>query len=165
MVFPSSKGSPGRSLAWLVFALVTAASYGNFYVYDSIGPIADLLHRQRDFSDTQIGMLNAIYSLPNVVLVLLGGVLVDRFGAARAMLWTTAVCLAGAALTALSPGFAGMAAGRLLFGIGAETFNISTLAAIAQYFTGRNIALAMGLNLAISRAGSFSADMSPSCPQ
>lgn len=162
MVFSSSKGAPGRSLAWLVFALVAAASYGNFYVYDSIGPIADLLHRQRDFSDTQIGMLNAIYSLPNVVLVLLGGVLVDRFGAARAMLWTTAVCLAGAALTALSPGFAGMAAGRLLFGIGAETFNISTLAAIAQYFTGRNIALAMGLNLAISRAGSFSADMSPS---
>lgn len=162
MVFTSVKGAPGRSLAWLVFALVTAASYGNFYVYDSIGPIADLLHRQRDFSDTQIGMLNAIYSLPNVVLVLVGGMLVDRFGAARAMLWTTAVCLAGAALTALSPGFAGMAAGRLLFGIGAETFNISTLAAIAQYFTGRNIALAMGLNLAISRAGSFSADMSPS---
>ena len=162
MVFPSVKGAPGRSLAWLVFALVTAASYGNFYVYDSIGPIADLLHRQRDFSDTQIGMLNAIYSLPNVVLVLVGGMLVDRFGAARAMLCTTAVCLAGAALTALSPGFAGMAAGRLLFGIGAETFSISTLAAIAQYFTGRNIALAMGLNLAISRAGSFSADMSPS---
>jgi MFS family permease len=162
MVFPSFNGAPGRSLAWLVFALVTAASYGNFYVYDSIGPIADLLHRQRDFSDTQIGMLNAIYSLPNVVLVLVGGVLVDRFGAARAMLWTTAVCLAGAALTAWSPVFAGMAAGRLLFGIGAETFSISTLAAIAQYFTGRNLALAMGLNLAISRAGSFSADMSPS---
>jgi len=162
MVFPSLKDASGRSLAWLVFLLVTVASYGNFYVYDSIGPIADLLHRQRDFSDTQIGMLNAIYSLPNVVLVLVGGVLVDRFGAARTMLWTTTVCLAGAALTALSPGFAGMAAGRLLFGIGAETFSISTLAAIAQYFTGRNVALAMGLNLAISRAGSFSADMSPS---
>jgi MFS family permease len=91
-----------------------------------------------------------------------GGVLVDRFGSSRVMLWTTSVCLAGAALTAFSPDFTAMAAGRLLFGIGAETFNISTLAAIAQYFTGRNLALAMGLNLAISRAGSFSADMSPS---
>ncbi len=162
MVFKHSKSAPGQNLAWMVFVLVTAASYGNFYVYDSIGPIADLLHRQRDFSDTQIGMLNAIYSLPNVVLVLVGGILVDRFGAARMMLWTTTFCLAGAALTAFSPGFTGMAAGRLLFGIGAETFSISTLAAIAQYFTGRNLALAMGLNLAISRAGSFSADMSPS---
>ena len=153
--------SKARTIAWLIFVAVTLAGYGNFYVYDSIGPVADLLQQQRGFSDTQIGLLNAIYSLPNVVLVLVGGVLVDRFGAARMMLGTTAVCLAGAALTALSPGFAGMAAGRLLFGIGAETFNISTLGAIAQYFTGSNLALAMGLNLSISRAGSFSADMSP----
>lgn len=73
----------GRGTAWLVFAL------------------ADLLQRQRGFSGTQIGMLNAIYNLPNVVLILVGGVLVDRFGAARMTLWTAAICLAGAALTAL----------------------------------------------------------------
>ena len=42
MVFPSLKEAPGRNLAWLVFVLVTDVSYGNFYVYDSIGPIADL---------------------------------------------------------------------------------------------------------------------------
>lgn len=150
-----------RTIAWVIFAAVTIAAYGNFYVYDSIGPVADLLQRQRGFSDTQIGMLNAIYSLPNVILVLVGGVLVDRFGAARMMLTTTAICLAGAALTAFSPAFLGMAAGRLLFGIGAETFNIATLGAVAEYFTGRNLAFAMGLNLSISRAGSYSADMSP----
>ena len=158
---PSEGTTQSRNIAWLVFVLVTAAQYGNFYVYDSIGPVADLLQLQRGFSDTQIGMLNAIYSLPNVVLVLVGGVLVDRFGAARITLWTAAVCLAGAALTAWSPNFTGMAAGRLLFGIGAETFSISTLAAVAEYFTGRNLAFAMGLSLAIGRAGSFSADMSP----
>src|SRR5215471_7871082 len=117
MSFPSAEtDTRGRGIAWLIFLLVTAAAYGNFYVYDSIGPVADLLHQQRNFSDTQIGMLNAIYSLPNVVLVLVGGVLVDRFGAARTMLWTTAVCFSGAALTAWSPAFEGMAAGRLLFG-------------------------------------------------
>jgi MFS family permease len=94
------------------------------------------------------------------VLLLVGGVLVDRFGAARMTMWTAAVCLVGAALTAFSPSFEGMAAGRLLFGIGAETFNIGTLAAVAQYFSGGNLAFAIGLNLAIARAGSFSADMS-----
>jgi MFS family permease len=151
----------GQGTAWTIFVLVAAAMCGNFYVYDSIGPLADLLQRQRGFSDTQIGMLNAIYNLPNVVLIVVGGILVDRFGAARMMLWTTAVCLVGAALTALSPSFAGMAAGRLLFGIGAETFNISALAAIAQYFAGGSLAFAMGLTIAIGRAGSYSADMSP----
>lgn len=149
-------------VAWLVCGLIALAQYGNFYVYDSIGPVADLLQQQRGFSDSQVGLLNAIYSLPNVVLILLGGVLVDRFGAARTTLLTAGICGVGALLTAFSPNFAGMAAGRLLYGIGAETFSIATLAGVAQYFAGGTVALAMGLTLAIGRLGSYSADMSPS---
>lgn len=154
-------GRSGRALAWLVLALMALANFGNYYVYDSIGPVADLLQRQRDFSDSQLGMLNAIYSLPNVVLILLGGILVDRYGAARMLVWTGLVCLAGTALTAWSPEFSGMAAGRLLFGIGAETFNIATIAAVVKYFSGRDLAFAIGTSIAVGRAGAFSADMSP----
>ncbi len=154
-------GDRGRAVAWLAFAFIAIANYGNYYVYDSIGPVADLLERLRGFSDSQIGLLNAIYSLPNIVMVLVGGILIDRFGAARMMVWTGAICLAGAVLTAFSPGFAGMAVGRLLFGIGGETLNIAVLAGIVRYFSGRNIAFAMGAILAIGRSGSFSADMSP----
>jgi MFS family permease len=137
--------SPSRATAWLVCALIAASLYGNYYVYDSIGPVADALQRQRGFSDQQIGLLNAIYSLPNVVLILVGGVLVDRFGAARMTLWTAGICFLGALLTALSPNFAG----------------IATLAALAQYFVGGNVAISMGLALSIGRLGSFSSDMSP----
>lgn len=150
------------AVAWLICGLIALAQYGNFYVYDSIGPVADLLQQQRGFSDSQVGLLNAIYSLPNVVLILLGGVLVDRFGAARTTLLTAGICGVGALLTAFSPSFAGMAAGRLLYGIGAETFSIATLAGVAQYFAGGTVAFAMGLTLAIGRLGSYSADMSPS---
>ena len=151
----------GRALAWLAFGLLAVVSFSNFYVYDSIGPVADLLQRERGFSDTQLGMLNAIYSLPNIVLILVGGVLVDRFGAATMLLGSTAVCLIGAALTALAPDFATMAAGRLLFGVGAETQNIALTVAIVDWFAGGHIALAMGLALAIGRSGSYSTDMSP----
>ena len=153
--------APGKARAWGVCALIAAALYGNSYVYDSISPVADLLQQQRGFTDTDIGMLNAIYSLPNVVLILLGGVLVDRFGAARMTIWTAAVCCLGALLTALSPSFAGMAAGRLLYGIGAETFNIATLAAVADYFAAGDLAFAMAVGLSIGRLGSYSADNSP----
>ena len=148
-------------VAWLILGLTSSALFGNFYVYDSIGPIAELLQKQRGFSDSQIGMLNAIYSLPNVVLVLVGGILVDRFGAARITLITATLCLAGALLTAFSPGYVGMAAGRLLFGIGAETFNIGIFAAVSEYFEGGNLAFALALNLSLGRAGSYAADMSP----
>src|SRR5271168_4465981 len=156
----SASGSR-RPTAWAVFALLAIAMYGDFYVYDSIGPVADLLQRQRGFNSIQIGILNAIYNLPNVVLILVGGVLVDRYGAARVTLCTASVCLAGAALTAFSPSFNGMAAGRLLFGIGAETFVIGMLVAIAENFASGNVALAMGLSIGIGRLGSFSSDMSP----
>jgi MFS family permease len=126
---------------------------GHFYIYDSIGPIADLLQRQRNFSDTQIGLVNAVYNLPNVLLILVGGIFVDRFGAARMTLCTAAVCFAVATLTAFSPSFVGMAVGRLFFGVGAETLDIGVLAAIAQYFAGGRVAFAMGPGLAMGRAG------------
>ncbi|ALV07362.1 MFS transporter [Roseateles depolymerans] len=156
-----TSNTPSRATAWWICGLVAAALYGNYYVYDSIGPVADALQTQRGFSDTQVGLLNAVYNLPNVVLILLGGVLVDRFGAAKVTLGTAAICLAGALLTALSPNFEGMVAGRLLFGIGAETFGISTLAVLAEYFAGSNVAFTMGLALSLGRLGSYSTDMSP----
>jgi nitrate/nitrite transporter NarK len=54
-----------------------------------------------------------------------------------------------------------MAAGRLLYGIGAETFNIATLAAVTLWYPRRHTALVMGLTLGMGRAGSFVADLSP----
>jgi MFS family permease len=160
-VTPVRENGSGRGTAWAVFALLAIVMYANFYSYDSIGPVADLLQRWRGFNSTQIGMLNAIYNLPNIVLILVGGVLVDRYGAARVTLCTAALCFAGAALTAFSPSFAEMAAGRLLFGIGAETFIIGMLVAIAENFAGGSVAFAMGLSIGVGRLGSFSADMSP----
>ena len=121
-----ANSSTGDAAGLLAMALIALASFGNFYVYDSIGPVADMLQAQLGYSDMQIGTLNAIYSLPNVVLILTGGILVDRLGAGKTLTWTAGICLLGAILTAASPSFHVMAAGRLLFGIGSETFNIAT---------------------------------------
>ena len=157
----SQDDTASRPGGLVAMALVAVAQFGNFYVYDAIGPVADLLQSQLGFSDTQIGTLNAIYSIPNVVLILAGGILVDRIGAGRAMTWTAAICFLGAVLTAASPSFAVMAAGRLLYGVGAETFNIATLAAVTVFFPRQHTALMMGLTLGFGRAGSWVADLSP----
>jgi MFS family permease len=142
-------------------ALVALAQFGNFYVYDSIGPVADLLQGQLGYTDTQLGTLNAIYSIPNVVLILTGGILVDRLGAGRTLTWTAGICFLGAVLTAASPSFLVMATGRLLFGVGAETFSIASLAAVTVFYPRRHTALMMGLTLGVGRAGSWVADLSP----
>src|SRR3954465_15219891 len=95
---PVGWGWPGRGA-------VSVAMFGNYYAYDSIGPVADSLQRNLGFSDTQIGTLNAIYSFPNIVMVLIGGVIVDRFGTRAATLLFGAICLLGAIVTAISPVF------------------------------------------------------------
>ncbi len=146
---------------WWVLFFLCLVMFGNYYVYDCIGPLADHLQRLLGYSDTQIGTLNAIYSAPNIFLVLIGGLLVDRFGAARVTLWTTAICLLGAVLTAVSGSFVMMAAGRLLFGIGAETMIVASTVALGLWFLGRSLAFVMAINLSLARAGSYAADVSP----
>lgn len=135
---------------------------GNYYGYDSVAPVAEQLSRELHFTDTQIGTLNAIYSLPNIFLVVVGGVLADRFTARRMVLYTTALCLVGAVVTALGAQFPVMATGRLLFGIGSETLSVATTVALAQWFAGRYFALLFAANLSLARLGSYLADRSPS---
>jgi MFS family permease len=136
--------------------------FGQFYVYDAIGPLADILQRQLGFSSTQIGLLNAIYSFPNVVLVLVGGVIVDRIGTRLSTLIFAGIVLLGALLTACSSSFTVMAIGRLIFGIGAESMSVSVTTALGQWFVGKQLSFAFGVNLSIARLASYAADRSPS---
>ena len=94
-------------------------------------------------------------------MVLIGGVIVDRIGTRTATLVFTVICLAGAILTAISGTFTTMALGRLVFGLGAESMIVAVTAALGQWFKGRQLGFAFGLNLSIARAGSYAADLSP----
>ena len=151
---------PPATWRWGVLVAISVAMFGNYYVYDSVGPLADNLQRLLGFTDTQLGTLNAIYSFPNIVMVLVGGIIVDRVGTRLATLGFSALCLVGAVVTALSSWFPLMAAGRLIFGIGAESMIVAITVAIGQWFFGRQLGFAFGVNLSIARAGSYAADMS-----
>ena len=115
-----SRRRPPPPYRWAVLVFVSLAMFGNYYVYDCIEPIADLLSKQLGFSDSNIGLLQGIYSFPNLVMVLVGGYLVDRLGARKAIFLFGTTCLAGAIVTVLSGHLPLMAAGRLIFGLGAN---------------------------------------------
>ena len=61
---------------WVALVLLSLAMFGNYYVYDAISPLADVLQKQLGFSDANIGLLQGIYSVPNIVMVLIGGILI-----------------------------------------------------------------------------------------
>ncbi|MBS0374011.1 MAG: MFS transporter [Proteobacteria bacterium] len=149
-------------LRWWALIAAALAIFSSYYESDVIGPIADLLGRQRGFTQSQIGELNAVISLPNIPLALLNGLLIVRFGPARVTLWAAVIGFVGAALTAIGEPFEVMWAGRFIFGISEGAIFISLVAAVAQWFPRSGVALATALFLSFARVGSFSLDKSPS---
>jgi MFS family permease len=157
----TARPAPSRLYRWIVLIVISMAMFGNYYVYDCIAPIADLLAKQLGFSDSNIGLLQAIYSIPNVIMVLIGGYIVDRIGVRKAIFIFGTLCLIGAVVTSLSGVLAMMATGRLIFGLGAESLIVAVTTAIAKWFRGKELSFAFGINLTIARLGSWLAQNSP----
>jgi MFS family permease len=155
-------GRASSPLRWVALGLAALAIYSSYYESDAIGPIADLLGRQRGFTQSQIGDLTAAISLPNILLAVFNGLLIDRYGPARVTLWAAVIGFVGSILTAIGTPYELMWAGRLVFGISEGAIFISLIAGVAQWFSRSGIALAMAIFLSLARVGSFSLDTSPS---
>ena len=158
----SSLPQPSRFYRWVVLVFVSLAMFGNYYFYDALSPLADVLQKQLHFSDQNIGLLNSFYSIAPIATVLIGGFIIDRIGARRATLLFGMICMVGALITASTPYFIVMAGGRLIFGMGAESLIVSVTTALAKWFRGKELSFAFGVNLVIARFGTLLAQSSPS---
>src|ERR1700761_2228834 len=112
------KPTPSRSSRWWALAAIGVACYGAYYAFDYIGPLAPLLTRQLHFSNSDIGLLQAAYSFPNIVAMLVCGVIIDRLGTRKSLSIFASLIFIGLVVTALSPRVGIMAAGRVLVGAG-----------------------------------------------
>jgi MFS family permease len=155
------KPEPSRAYRWAVLMSMSLAVYGSYYAFDCIGPLAPLLSAQLDFSDSDIGLLQAIYSFPNILMALIGGIIIDRIGAKKSVFLFSVTTLVGLVVTALTPHLRVMAAGRLIVGVGAESLAIATIAGNARWFRGKELSLSYGVKATIMRFGSLSAQVSP----
>lgn len=153
---------PPAYFRWAVLLFVSLAMFGNYYVYDSLGPVIDLMREQLDFSYQQIGFLSSAYNIAALLVLLIGGIIIDRFGTKNAIVLFGLICLGAAALTAMAPRYETILAGRFMLGLGSEPLIVAATTALAKWFRGRELSFAFGLNLSISRLGSASADWSTS---
>ena len=157
----SIRPEPSRLYRWMVLVFLSLAMFGSYYAYDALSPLADVLKQQLGFSDSNIGLLQAIYSFPNIFTVVIGGLIIDRIGLRKSLMIFGVLCLIGPAITAASGTLWVMAAGRLVFGMGAESLNVAVTAALARWFKGKELSFAFGINLTICRLGTFAALNSP----
>jgi MFS family permease len=95
-------------------------------------------------------------------MVLIGGMIIDRIGTRKSTFLFAAICVAGAIVTSIHGSLESMAAGRLIFGLGAESMIVAVTTTLAKWFRGKELSFAFGLNLTLARLGSFAALNSPS---
>jgi len=153
--------APSPLYRWVVLIVLSLAMFGSYYAYDALSPLADVLKLQLGFSDSDIGLLQAIYSFPNIFTVVIGGFIIDRLGLRKSLMIFGILCLVGPAITAASGLLWLMCIGRLIFGMGAESLNVAVTAALARWFKGKELSFAFGINLTICRLGTFAALNSP----
>jgi len=105
----------------------------------------------------QYNLLYSVYSFPNVILPLFGGMFVDKIGANYCILIFMCILSGGQAVFALgvsARNYALVLAGRTLYGFGGESLAVAMSSLLALWFKGKETAFAMGLNLSLARVGS-----------
>jgi len=152
---------PTAMYRWVVLIVISLAMFANYYVYDSIAPIADMLKSDLGFTDANIGSLYSVYSIAAVIVLLLGGVIIDRFGTVKSTILFASICTFAGILNAVSSDLTVMLVARFLLGVGSEPLIVAITTALAKWFKGKELSFAFGINLTIARLGSVAADWSP----
>jgi MFS family permease len=145
----------GRSFRFVVLFVASLLTYGSYFAYDSVGAIPDQLMKKWGVDQTAIGALYSVYSLAAIVTLLLGGMIIDRFGTRKASLAFSTLVTLGACIVALAPGIEVAYLGRFLFGAGSESLITAQNAIWARWFRGKELALAFGVSITISRLGTL----------
>jgi MFS family permease len=145
------------ALIWLSFAM-----FGNYFIFDGINPLVDLFKSQLGFSNEVIGWLNSSYNVAAIITLLIGGIIIDRFGTKISLLIFSALCLVASVLMISKGSAPVMLSARFILGMGAEPLIVAVTTALAKWFKGKELSFAFAVNLLIARSASTAADTSPS---
>ena len=155
---------------WLVLACLVVPMFASYFFDDMFSSLSelfknpDLLELGWDMED--YGFYSSGYSFLCIWGgLIICGALLDKFGVRLVGSIFVGMMVGGAALVtfAISAGFEpGTSlkiayAGCMLFGLGSEIAGVSVTRSIAKWFKGKNMSLAMGLQLAIARFGTATA--------
>jgi len=141
---------------WSIMIAAGLMLFGSYFAYGSVSAISQLLINQAGYTQTQVGMMDSLYSWPNVLgTVLIAGFLIDRFGTRVMSFVLSGFIVLGAVIVAAAPSFTVLLVGRAILGIGSEAMIVCQSVILAKWFKGKELALAFGLALTFMRLGTF----------
>lgn len=160
---------------WTALALVAFTMLTGYYLTDVMAPLKGLLEEQLTWNSTEYGIFTSAYGWFNVFLFMLifGGIILDKMGVRVTGLGAAVVMITGTAIKYwavsthsldgqvwnvlwLFPMKAQVfmaALGYAVFGVGVEVAGITVSKIIVKWFKGKELALAMGLEMATARLG------------
>jgi MFS family permease len=152
-------------MRWFVMLLVSGLMFGTYWFQDFYSGLKTLMESQMGITSTQFGTLISLTTIANVVgMIIVGGIILDKWGIRLTGVVFGAVATLGAALNALGAAgvFGGdpstrltvMTIGRIIFGVGLEVTCVVVLRTLVKWFKGYELALAMSINLGFGRLGS-----------
>lgn len=173
-----AKLSESKTARWSVLALVSFTMLCGYFLTDVMAPLKPLLQLPVEmgglgWDSSDYGFFTSAYGWFNVFLFMLifGGMILDKMGVRFTGLMALVIMLTGIgmkywAISSLVPGetitIFGEALGRqvlfasigyAIFGVGIEIAGITVSKIIVKWFKGKELALAMGLEMACARIG------------
>ena len=163
---------------WTVLVLVASMMFFAYMFVDILSPLASLLNDSLGWDQGVFGTYAAGEFLLNVFgFLIIAGIILDKMGVRFTGLLSASLMVLGAAikfwgiswadantvewLNAWWPSMPGSAKlamfGFMIFGCGCEMAGTTVSKILAKWFKGKEMALAMGLEMAIARLGVFGA--------
>lgn len=171
--------SESKTARWIALFLIASTMFFAYFFVDVAAPLQSLLEKDHGWSPEVFGMLGGSEFFLNVFafFLILSGIILDKMGIRFTLITSGLAMLIGGGIKyfALTEAFAGSGLenflnsfitsvpgsaklaffGFAIFGVGVEMAGITVSKTIVKWFKGRELALAMGLEMAVARLGVF----------
>ena len=164
--------SDSKVARWTALAIVAFTMLCGYFLTDVMSPLKPMLEEELAWTSTDFGFFTSAYGWFNVFFLMLifGGMILDKMGVRFTGMMSCILMLIGCAIKyAAVAGYIGTegeilgfksqvalaAFGYAIFGMGVEIAGITVSKVIVKWFKGKEMALAMGLEMATARIGTM----------
>ncbi len=168
-----------KKARWTALVILSFTMFAGYMFTEVISPLKPIMERTLAMNSSDYGFITSAYGIFNVFLLMLVivGILLDRFGIRFSTISSALIMIIGGTIKyAAFKGIIGSPEaimhvpllnleittqvfwagfGFAVFGVGVEYAGITVSKSVAKWFKGKEIALAMGMQVAIARLGSF----------
>lgn len=166
----AKKLNESKVARWTALGVVAFTMLCGYFLTDVMAPLKPMLEKELLWNSAEYGVFTSAYGWFNVFLLMLifGGIILDKMGVRFTGLGScllmvigvsvkyyaiTAIFPEGSVLLGMKTQVAVAALGYAIFGVGIETAGITVSKIIVKWFKGKELALAMGLEMATARMG------------